>query len=132
METAIYADLEPGDAIFIPSLWWHCVEAYAPVNILVNYWYNAPTQSSPFEALMHAMLAVHDLPDAEQLCTALFWDHRITLALFCLSAFVMDAAGIHTIFGGLILGVVIARGSLSKNSKRRLNRLRWFCCCQRS
>ena len=30
-------DLEPGDAIFIPSLWWHCVEAYAPVNILVNF-----------------------------------------------------------------------------------------------
>ena len=66
MEHAVQVDLEPGDAIFIPTLWWHCVEALDPVNILVNYWYNAPVHSSPFAALIHAMLAVRDLPVAER------------------------------------------------------------------
>lgn len=34
----------------------------------------------------------------------------ITLMLFCLSAFFMDAIGIHGIFGGFILGVFMPRG----------------------
>lgn len=66
MESAIFAELEPGDALYIPTLWWHCVEALDPVNILVNYWYGAPAYSSPFAALIHAMLAVRDLPGAER------------------------------------------------------------------
>lgn len=66
MEHALVAELEPGDALYIPTLWWHCVEALDPVNILVNYWYNAPQYSSPFAALIHAMLAVRDLPQAER------------------------------------------------------------------
>ncbi len=32
------AELAPGDAIFIPSLWWHAVSALDPFNGLVNYW----------------------------------------------------------------------------------------------
>ena len=34
----------------------------------------------------------------------------ITMMLFCLSAFFMDAIGIHAIFGGFILGVFMPRG----------------------
>ena len=30
------ADLQPGDALFIPSLWYHHVDATAPFNVLVN------------------------------------------------------------------------------------------------
>jgi oxalate decarboxylase/phosphoglucose isomerase-like protein (cupin superfamily) len=33
------AELEPGDAVYIPPLWFHQVEALAPqLNILMNYW----------------------------------------------------------------------------------------------
>jgi len=34
----IEIDLEPGDGIYIPPLWWHQVDATSPVNILLNYW----------------------------------------------------------------------------------------------
>ena len=39
MTQAFSAELQPGDAIFIPSLWWHQVESLSAVNGLVNYWW---------------------------------------------------------------------------------------------
>jgi Kef-type K+ transport system membrane component KefB len=44
----------------------------------------------------------------------------ITMALFCLSAFLMDAIGIHAIFGGFILGVVMPRGLFAEELKRKI------------
>jgi Kef-type K+ transport system membrane component KefB len=44
----------------------------------------------------------------------------ITLALFCLSAFIMDAVGIHAIFGGFILGVVMPRGLFAEELKKKV------------
>jgi hypothetical protein len=58
--------LEPGDAIFMPSMWWHDVKAIDPFNVLVNYWWAQPGAASPFPALIHAILAIRDLPDAER------------------------------------------------------------------
>ncbi len=37
-ERALQAELEPGDALYLPYAWWHGVEALEPVSILVNYW----------------------------------------------------------------------------------------------
>mgnify|MGYP000193751085 CR=1 FL=1 len=34
------AILEPGDAIYIPALWWHGVESLEGLNVLVNYWWD--------------------------------------------------------------------------------------------
>jgi hypothetical protein len=58
------ADLEPGDALFIPYMWWHHVESREKFNVLVNYWWDdTPAwQGSPFWVLMHAILSVRDLP----------------------------------------------------------------------
>jgi len=47
----------------------------------------------------------------------------ITLALFCLSAFVMDAVGIHSIFGGFILGAVMPRGKFAQELKHKIEPL---------
>jgi hypothetical protein len=61
------AELGPGDAIFIPSMWWHHIESLDRFNVLVNYWWRqSPSfMDSPMNALMLAVLSVRDLP-AEQ------------------------------------------------------------------
>lgn len=66
LASAQVADLEPGDAVFVPSLWWHHVEGLAPFNVLVNYWWRdvPPYLAHPEDALYHAILAIRDLPDA--------------------------------------------------------------------
>lgn len=68
LATAQVAELEPGDAIFIPSMWWHNVESLAPFNVLVNYWWrDTPSYlAQPHDALNHALLAIRDLPEDEK------------------------------------------------------------------
>ncbi|MBC2669827.1 cation:proton antiporter [Novosphingobium piscinae] len=43
----------------------------------------------------------------------------ITLALFCASAFIMDAVGIHAIFGGFLLGACMPRGLFVTELQRK-------------
>lgn len=77
METAQVAELEPGDAIFIPMLWWHNVVAQDPFNILVNYWYGQPPNGSPFVALVHAMQAIRELPEQDRAAWQIWFDHYV-------------------------------------------------------
>ncbi len=67
VESAQEAVLEPGDAIYIPILWWHGVESLDPLNILVNYWWNdiAPAYHKPILAVIHTVALMSELP-AEQ------------------------------------------------------------------
>jgi hypothetical protein len=64
LETAQVAELEPGDALFIPYMWWHHVVSLDAFNVLVNYWWDdmPAWQGSPFEALLHAIMSVRNLP----------------------------------------------------------------------
>ena len=39
MAHAQVAELEPGDAIYIPPMWWHHVASLGRLNALVNYWW---------------------------------------------------------------------------------------------
>ena len=43
------------------------------------------------------------------------------LVLFCLSAFAMDAIGIHAVFGGFLLGCVMPRGPLTHKLRETLH-----------
>lgn len=58
------AELEAGDAVFVPSMWWHHVEGLESFNVLVNYWWKETPRwlGVPQDALNHAMLAIRDLP----------------------------------------------------------------------
>lgn len=47
----------------------------------------------------------------------------ITMLLFCLSAFLMDAIGIHAIFGGFLIGVCMPRGLFVEELKRKVEPL---------
>lgn len=77
MTTMQVAELEPGDAIFIPSLWWHDVKATGALNVLVNYWWGQRAAASPFPALIHAVLAVRDLPAGERAAVRDWFDQYV-------------------------------------------------------
>ena len=79
LEAAMVAELDPGDAIYIPTLWWHHVDALSPFNILVNYWWDdAPADAgSPFEAMAHALLSVSQLPDRRREAWRGMFDHYV-------------------------------------------------------
>ena len=47
----------------------------------------------------------------------------LVLIAFCVSAFLMDAVGIHAIFGGFILGAAMPRGRLTAEIKAKLEPL---------
>lgn len=72
LDHAVVAELEPGDALYIPPLWFHQVESLDPhLNILVNYWWrSAPVPDRKDDlhlaAMRLAMLAFRHLPDGER------------------------------------------------------------------
>lgn len=74
MAAAEVAELEPGDAIYIPTMWWHEIRADGPLNLLVNYWWTRGTSDAPFAALIHAILAVRDRPAAERAALKRWFD----------------------------------------------------------
>ena len=67
-EAARSAELGPGDALYIPALWWHNIEALSAFNMLVNYWWDdAPSgAAAPFEAMVHGILGIAELPPARR------------------------------------------------------------------
>lgn len=79
MAHARTVELEPGDAIFIPSMWWHHVEGLADFNILVNYWWRRTPAwlGQPQEALNHAILAIRDLPPEDKAIWRDLFDHYV-------------------------------------------------------
>lgn len=79
MEAALIAELAPGDALFIPCLWWHHVRSTEPVNLLVNYWWQGldGRQTPAMPALLHAMLAIKHLPEPQRAAWRALFDHYV-------------------------------------------------------
>ncbi len=79
LKAARVAELEPGDAIFIPSMWWHQVEALSKFNVLMNYWWRqSPAfMGPPADALLHAILTLRDLPPAQKKAWKGIFDHYV-------------------------------------------------------
>ena len=68
MRHAQVAELGPGDAVFIPSMWWHHMEGLDPFNVLVNYWWrDVPGwMDTPMNVLMYALMTLRELPPHER------------------------------------------------------------------
>lgn len=80
MEAALVADLEPGDAIFIPYMWWHGVQSLAAFNVLMNYWWNRDELGPrhPYGALLHlAYVLYRDLPVDQRQAWRALYDHYV-------------------------------------------------------
>ena len=79
LEHAQTAELGPGDAIYIPCLWWHGVEAIGPLNLLVNYWWHGGPEDteSPLHALGHGLLAISPLPERKRERWRTLFDHYV-------------------------------------------------------
>ncbi len=77
LDAAIIVDMEPGDALFIPALWWHHVEAEGPFNLLVNYWWPGPGEGPAFESMALAMFGIRDRAPAERAAWKAFFDHYV-------------------------------------------------------
>ncbi len=73
------AELAPGDAVFIPSMWWHHMEALEPFNVLVNYWWRQTPawMDTPMNALMLALMTVRDLPPAQRATWQQAFNHYV-------------------------------------------------------
>lgn len=79
LKKARVAELEPGDAIYIPALWWHGVEASGPLNVLVNYWWqDEPSDAdSPLHAIAHGLLSIGHLHDRKRDRWRDLFDHYV-------------------------------------------------------
>lgn len=79
LESAQVAEMEPGDAIFIPSMWWHHVESLDNFNILINYWWRQSPDymGTPVNVLNHALLGLRELPAAQRRAWQGIFEHYV-------------------------------------------------------
>ena len=76
------AELAPGDAIYMPPLWWHHVQSLERFNMLVNWWWRATAAGHavpPFalDALMHAAATLRALPAQQRQDWRLLFEHYV-------------------------------------------------------
>ncbi len=68
LAAAQVAELEPGDLLIYPAMWWHNVEALDSLNAMINYWWNAVPRfvDTPMVTLKHALLSLRHRPEHEK------------------------------------------------------------------
>jgi hypothetical protein len=113
MAEARTAELEPGDALYIPHMSWHHVRSLDSLSILVNYWWDeAPEPQpglAPINALIHALLSFEGLPQEQRAAWQAMFDHFVFHAAGDPNAHIPEAKR----------GI---RGALGPDSKARLRR----------
>ena len=71
LASAQAAELAPGDAIYMPPLWWHHVQSLERFNVLMNWWWHVPVAGHALlphglYALMCAAVTLRALPAAQR------------------------------------------------------------------
>jgi hypothetical protein len=82
LASALVAELEPGDAIYIPTLWWHHVQSQAKYNVLVNYWWKGhvgavDSADTALNCLLHCLLTLKHLPPEHRRVWKTIFDHYV-------------------------------------------------------
>jgi hypothetical protein len=79
LKAAQTAELGPGDALYIPSLWWHAVASLDELGAMINFWWRdaEPPLLSPLNALYHAVITTRNLPPKELAAWRVLFDHYI-------------------------------------------------------
>ncbi|MES1198468.1 MAG: cupin-like domain-containing protein [Pseudomonadota bacterium] len=79
MAAAEIADLEPGDAVYVPSLWFHHVESMDAFGVMMNFWWReaAAHLISPSLTMFHALLTLRDLPAQERAAWRTMFDYFV-------------------------------------------------------
>jgi hypothetical protein len=79
LASAEVAELEPGDALFYPAMWWHNVEALDAFNVMINYWWNVSPAfvDTPMITLLHAILSLRDRPQQEKSAWKQLFDYYV-------------------------------------------------------
>jgi hypothetical protein len=78
-DAAQTAELGPGDALYIPSLWWHAVASLNELGAMINFWWRDadPPLLTPLNALYHAVVTMKNLPPNELAAWRILFDHYI-------------------------------------------------------
>jgi hypothetical protein len=78
-DQALRAELEPGDALYLPKLWWHQVESLSAFNGLVNYWWDgfSAGPDAPYTSLLLSLITIAERPLPERLAWKAFFDHYV-------------------------------------------------------
>jgi hypothetical protein len=71
LAAAQVAELAPGDAIYLPPLWWHHVTSLERINALANYWWKpvppgGVAAATALGALLHATLVFRSMGASER------------------------------------------------------------------
>ncbi|MBV9929519.1 MAG: cupin-like domain-containing protein [Alphaproteobacteria bacterium] len=73
------AELGPGDALYLPSLWWHAVAGLDEVGAMVNFWWRdgAAPRLTPLNALYYAIMTMQGMPERELAAWRTLFDHYV-------------------------------------------------------
>jgi len=79
LENAWIADLEPGDGLYYPSMWWHEVTAFERFNIMVNFWWMTTERykGNPMDVLLNGMMSLRDKPEDEKRAWKALFDYYV-------------------------------------------------------
>jgi len=79
LATGQQAEIGPGDAVYIPSLWWHAVASLDEIGAMINFWWRdaEPPLLTPLNALYHAVITMKNLPTDELARWKVMFDHYV-------------------------------------------------------